>query len=270
MRMAIPMARTNPRNRTRSPWHWAAAGAVLGLLATIVLFLPAQWLAHRVAAGTGGRVLLQDVRGTVWNGSGQVVLTAGAGSNDAAALPSRMAWTLRPAFTGMRLSLGAECCIPQPMVLRWSPGWRRAVLAVQDSQTQWPAALLAGLGTPWNTLQFEGDLGLQTRGLTLEWIEGRLSVAGRAELTAQRMASRLTTLRPMGTYQLVLSGGAVPVLQLATLEGALQLSGTGQWVGSRLRFAGEASAAPEREAALSNLLNIIGRRNGARSIITIG
>ena len=37
-----------------------------------------------------------------------------------------------------------------------------------------------------------------------------------------------------------------------------------------VRFAGEASAAPEREAALSNLLNIIGRRNGARSIITVG
>jgi general secretion pathway protein N len=37
-----------------------------------------------------------------------------------------------------------------------------------------------------------------------------------------------------------------------------------------LQFSGVASAAPDREAALSNLLNIIGRRNGARSIITIG
>ena len=32
----------------------------------------------------------------------------------------------------------------------------------------------------------------------------------------------------------------------------------------------EASAAPEREGALANLLNIIGRRNGARSLITLG
>jgi general secretion pathway protein N len=31
-----------------------------------------------------------------------------------------------------------------------------------------------------------------------------------------------------------------------------------------------ASAAPDREGALSNLLNIIGRRSGPRSIITIG
>ena len=84
------------------------------------------------------------------------------------------------------------------------------------------------------------------------------------------MSSRLSTLRPMGSYRLLLSGGEVPTLALSTLDGALQLSGTGQWVGQRLRFAGEASAAPEREAALANLLNIIGRRSGARSIITVG
>ena len=35
-------------------------------------------------------------------------------------------------------------------------------------------------------------------------------------------------------------------------------------------FTGEATAAPGREAALANLLNIIGRRNGARSVITVG
>jgi general secretion pathway protein N len=84
------------------------------------------------------------------------------------------------------------------------------------------------------------------------------------------MSSRLSTLRPMGSYRLVVQGGDVPTLTLSTLEGALQLSGTGQWVGQRLRFTGEATATPEREAALSNLLNIIGRRSGARSIITVG
>jgi general secretion pathway protein N len=57
---------------------------------------------------------------------------------------------------------------------------------------------------------------------------------------------------------------------MTTLEGALLLQGSGRWVGSRLRFEGSASAAPEREAALANLLNLIGRRSGARSIITVG
>jgi general secretion pathway protein N len=67
-----------------------------------------------------------------------------------------------------------------------------------------------------------------------------------------------------------LQGGTQDTLRLETLEGSLQLSGTGQWVGQRLRFRGEASAAPEREEALANLLNIIGRRSGARSLISIG
>ena len=74
----------------------------------------------------------------------------------------------------------------------------------------------------------------------------------------------------MGSYRITFTGGPVPSLQLDTIEGALQLTGSGSWVGSRLRFTGEASAAPDREAALSNLLNIIGRRNGARSTITVG
>ena len=48
------------------------------------------------------------------------------------------------------------------------------------------------------------------------------------------------------------------------------MSGQGQWTGPRLHFEGEASAVPGREAALANLLSIIGRRRGDRSIITVG
>jgi general secretion pathway protein N len=57
---------------------------------------------------------------------------------------------------------------------------------------------------------------------------------------------------------------------VTTRDGSLRLSGTGRWNGQAMRFSGEASAAPGREDALSNLLNIIGRRDGARSIITLG
>ena len=110
-------------------------------------------------------------------------------------------------------------------------------------------------------------------GLALQWAAGRMQLQGQARLDALDMSSRLSTLRPMGSYRLLLqggSGGQAPQLTLSTLDGALLLSGNGQWVGQRLRFTGEASAAPERAAALANLLNIIGRRSGARSIITLG
>jgi general secretion pathway protein N len=154
--------------------------------------------------------------------------------------------------------------------MRVQKRWGGVRVTLADVRSQWPAALLAGLGTPWNTLQLEGNLLLETQGLSVEWVQGRLAISGRAELRAQRLSSRLSTLRPMGSYRITVLGGATPTLQLDTLEGSLQLTGKGQWVGSRLHFTGTASAAPDREAALSNLLNIIGRRSGPRSIITIG
>jgi len=48
------------------------------------------------------------------------------------------------------------------------------------------------------------------------------------------------------------------------------LSGQGQWVGARLRFTGEAIAQEGHEAAFDNLLNILGRRQGARSLLSLG
>jgi general secretion pathway protein N len=264
------VARTSIASVARAPWRWAAGGLLLGAALSLPVFLPASWLAQRVATATDAQVQLVDARGTVWNGSARLVLTGGPGSISAAALPSRVTWRMRPGFGGLRMELATDCCTPKPLAFDWRPGWRRASLRVADGQSHWPAALLSGLGTPWNTLQLDGELTLRTQSLLLEWAEGRLAVNGRAELTAHRMASRVSTLRPLGSYRLALTGGAVPGVQLSTLEGALQLSGNGQWVGSRLRFNGQASAAPEREAALANLLNIIGRRSGARSIITIG
>lgn len=267
------MARALPRlPATRpAPWGWAAAGALAGLLLALVLFAPARWLAQAVAATSGGQVLLQDARGTAWDGSAQLVLAGGPGSRDAAALPGRLSWRLRPAADGLALRLTAPCCTTQPLAVRVQPRWGGVRLAVADGPpSQWPAAVLAGLGTPWNTLALEGELALSTRALVLQWTGQRLQLSGTAEVSALQVASRLSTLKPLGSYRLVLAGGDTPTLQLQTLEGSLQLSGQGQWVGARLRFAGEASAAPEREAALANLLNIIGQRQGPRSLITLG
>jgi general secretion pathway protein N len=60
------------------------------------------------------------------------------------------------------------------------------------------------------------------------------------------------------------------LLSVSTVEGALQLNGSGQWDAAGIRFRGDASALPADEAVLSNLLNIIGRREGSRSVISIG
>lgn len=264
------MARAPVSAFPRTPWRWAVAGVLLGLAVALIGFAPASWLAASVARASGGQLLLAEPRGTLWTGTARLVLTGGAGSNDAAALPGRVEWRVRPGWGYAAVYLQAPCCTAEPLRVQASPRWGGAQFALDNSQSQWPAGVLAGLGTPWNTVQPEGALGLQTEGLSVEWVEGRVLVTGSARLEASRISSRLSTLKPMGSYRITLKGGPVATLQLETLEGSLQLSGTGRWVGSRLRFEGVASAAPEREAALANLLNIIGRRNGARSIITVG
>lgn len=265
-----PRTRTTVGTTPRTAWGWALAGAATGVLPALLAFAPAHWVARGVSQATSGKVQLLEPRGTVWTGSAQLVLSGGHASNDRTALPSRVDWQLRPTLTGLEARIHAGCCTPAPLQASVQLGWSALQLNVADGQSQWPAGLLAGLGTPWNTLQPQGQLALQTQGVSLRWAAGRMVLAGQVQMDARAMSSRLSTLRPMGSYRLAVQGGDVPTLTLSTLEGALQLSGTGQWVGQRLRFTGEASAAPEREAALSNLLNIIGRRSGARSVITVG
>jgi len=255
----------------RPPWVWAGAGLMAGAALALLLFAPARWLARAVAWATEGHVVMQAARGTVWRGSAQWVLAGGRGSRDAVALPSRLSWQLRPGLTGLHMALHASCCTPQPLGVHLQAGWRRLTITIDDgAPSHWPAALLAGLGTPWNTVQLDGRLQLATRGLVLQWGSQALQMQGQVELLALDMTSSLTTLRPMGSYRLTLKGGPVPTLRLVTLAGGLQVTGSGQWQGTRLQFSGEAHTAPGREAVLAHLLNLIGRREGARSIITLG
>src|SRR6218665_1818531 len=62
-------------------------------------------------------------------------------------------------------------------------------------------------------------------------VAGGMQLSGQARLDALAMSTRLSTLRPMGSYRLVLQGGEVPAVTLSTLDGALQLSGSRPSVG---------------------------------------
>jgi general secretion pathway protein N len=260
--------------------RWALAGGLLGLLAGLLAFAPASWLAHAVANATGQALLLADARGTVWNGSATPVLTGGPGSRDAAALPSRLHWQLGwQRWFSLQLRLSQACCMPQPLDVVLRPGFGRFTIVLRpgpdgQARARWPAAWLVGLGTPWNTLQPGGALELASPGFAVEAVQGRWRFDGRAEVSLLDLSSRVSPLDPLGSYRLGLAdnpaAAGTAVVQLETIEGALQLSGTGSWGPQGLRFRGEASAQPGDEAALANLLNIIGRRSGARSVITIG
>ena len=252
-------------------WNWAISGVCVGLLVALVVFAPARWLAQWVHSVSGQRLNFVAPRGTVWQGSAQLLVSGSEGSRDAALLPGLTTWRIMPSWHGLSVHFKADCCtLPALQVLAAPVGWGGVRVSFADGQTQWPAALLTGLGTPWNTLRPEGQLRVMTQGLYVEWTDGHQSLHGRLQLDANDISSSLSTLQPVGSYRLVLHGGATPSLKLDTLAGSLQLTGEGQWINQRLQFNGVASALPDRIEALSNLLNIIGRRNGARAIIKLG
>lgn len=256
-------------------WYVALA-CVAGLLAGTVWQAPAQWWAMAAAHATHGQLQLLNVRGTLWGGQAHLVLTGGAASLDRQALPGALRWQLRPAWASgpaLQLSLRADCCVTEPVRLLLSYRQGGATLAVSDHQSLWPAGLLAGLGAPWNTIQLQGRLALNTSGLALHWHHGVPGLSGQAALDLQGTSSALTPFRPLGDYRLRIESpepGGQMAIELRTLQGALTLTGDGRWDGGRLRFRGTAEAHPDHVDALSNLLNVLGQRDGARARLSWG
>ena len=286
---------------------WSITGALIGACFALITQAPATWLANVISNASQHRFVLQNAQGTVWRGSAIALLADGnqhatvtrqspsqpllqaypsgkPSSNTSSIspntigmpLPSRLSWDFSSGFdTGLmrlvvRAQIKSECCTPEPLQLAVSMGWQGIRIDIANQQSQWPAHWLVGLGSPWNTVQPEGSMQLRTENLMWQSNAGAPKIQGVAELTLSQLATPLSTLRPLGTYRLRVQGGDTMAVTLATIEGGLQLSGNGQWANGRLRFKGEARAQPAFEAALSNLLNILGQRQGAISIMELG
>ena len=88
-----------------------------------------------------------------------------------------------------------------------------------------PASLLAGLGAPFNTLDMDGDV-------RLAWTEWRVlgrSTFGQVIVTLDDMASRVSRVKPLGSYRVVFQAeGEAGTIDLATSRGPLLLSGKGR------------------------------------------
>ena len=224
-------------------------------------------------------LLLADARGTVWNGSATAVLTGGRRQprRCRAARPPALDAGLA-ALVRTRTAAGQPCCLHRPLAARAAARLRPfqrdpAAACRRERSAQWPAAWLSGLGTPWNTLQLGGELRLDSPGLTVERVQGRWRLTGAPTSSWSTFRRALSTIDPLGSYRVSLAGDpATPGAATSARHHRGRVAAHRQrHVGAGgLRFRGEASAQPGDEAALANLLNIIGRRSGARSVISIG
>lgn len=226
---------------------------------TVLAFLPAAWLGPMIERQTGGRLTLGDAQGTLWRGSAFVGGAPGEGGFVTPLLPGRFTWRLSPLVllgqVDMDVSNGEVMAQPVHVTGSWSQ-WQ-----VSGGDLRLPADGLAGLGAPLNTLAPSGTIKLAWNRLDIARQGNAMAVTGRTVLTLGDMGSRLSPVKPLGSYEMAMDWrGQQADVDLRTVRGALLLSGKGALENGRLRFSGQASAADGYENTLGNLLNLLGQR----------
>ena len=267
---------------------WAISGALVGLLFALVSLAPAFLLSLALRLITHEQVLLLRPLGTVWMGSAQLALSSGPKSQQALGLPTRIEWNISPLWLGagdqnagvlshlktdpltLLLELQAPCCLEQSFSLTLKPEGLGLTITPQNAEIKLPAHWLEGLGAPWNTLQPKGLLSLQTHNVQVLLDHHAVTAKGVLELKIDQLSSRLSTVKPLGSYRVLFNAQSSPQIELSSLaESRLILKGQGQWTGGRLHFEGLADTAPADEETLSNLLNVLGQRNGHQASLKI-
>lgn len=248
---------------------WLLA-AVVSVGLTVLVFFPATWLAAIAERQAGGRFTLGDAQGTLWRGSAFIGGAASSNGVVTPLLPGRFRWSLSPLVLlgSVDLQLENDAALSQPLRLHGS--WKQ--WSVSPAALLLPAEGLAGLGAPLNTIAPSGTMQLSWSALELALTDRNLAVNGSTTLALTDMASRLSAIRPLGSYVLVLDWhGQQAQLSLSSIKGPLLLDGSGALDHGRLRFSGQAQAATGYEETLANLLNLLGQRRmiGGKNIIAL-
>ncbi|MGC8507089.1 MAG: type II secretion system protein N [Thiomonas sp.] len=269
------------RRKRGSSRRWLWLAAFLGVLWALVWQAPASWLSAAVWRVSGQRVLLAQAQGTWRDGSALLVLEGGAGSRGATVLPGTVRWTVGLAnlWRGHLLTrIDWPAVSAQPLQIDTQLGLSQIRVALRPAgdgpdapwQGALPLTVLDGLGTPWNTVALRGQAQFTLRGLHLESVAGRMRLGGQLQVDLPDVASRLSVVAPIGSYTLTITGqGADAQVDLRSDKGPLLLQGKGVWNGQALQFLGTGRAAPGNEAAMANLLSLLGRPEGDHIRISI-
>jgi general secretion pathway protein N len=228
---------------------------VVSIAGTLLVMMPAAWIVPQFSKATGGHVNLVDPSGSLWRGSATLMLAAGSDGGGATLLPGRIEWTTSfwALFTGhVRMTMRQSEAMPDPISVDAST---RAA-TVSAGQIGVPATLLAGLGAPFNTLNFEGQV-------RLSWTDFRVlgrNAYGQIVVTLDDMASRVSRVKPLGSYRVqVQAQGGDAEIGLSTSKGPLLLTGQGAISQGATSFEGTAKAEPDQRENLAGLLNLLGR-----------
>lgn len=253
----------------RHPVIWLLAG--IGSIALTVLALfPAAWVVAIIEVQTTGRLTLGDAQGTLWRGSAFIGDAPSGSDAVTPLLPGRFSWRLSPMVLLGRVDAELEniAVLSQPISVtgNWYQ-WQAGPAAISL-----PVERLAALGAPLNTVQPSGQMRLTWKQLQLTRRDGKFEMTGSMNLEMNDIASRLSPIKPLGTYNLALDWhGQQASVTLKTVKGPMLLNGSGTFSNGRLQFSGKAGADAGQEEMLANLLNLLGqrRREGDKDVIAL-
>jgi general secretion pathway protein N len=244
---------------------WGAV-ALVSIGVTLCAVLPAAWVAPELGEATGGSLSLRDVEGSVWSGSGQLVVGSAGDVEEARELPGRLSWHASPAglLSGrLAVELRAPAILAQPVVLVVE----RNTLSIGPGHLTLPLEMFRALGAPFNTLDFSG-------GLVCDWGPWQIEAArttGHAEMRLVDLSSRLSAVRPLGSYRLTLNGQAsVVALEVRTDTGPLLIDAQGSVSSQGIELRGKAQAAPDAQEQLADVLGILGRKEAGAVTFSFG
>jgi len=205
--------------------RWWPLAAGLGAYAVaLAAMAPATLVDAGLQSASEGRLRLAEAQGTLWSGSGQLEIRGAGGSIGPA---TDLAWHFRPGGL-LRAQLAFEIRSDrEALPFRLAISWSRIELA--NATISLPAASL-GVGIPrLAPLGLTGEMRIHVADLTV----ARGATTGAATLQWRAAGSALTPISPLGDYEVRFKAdGLATQAVLSTLEGPLQMHGSGTWSNS--------------------------------------
>jgi len=245
-------------NRVRPSWIKYALLGLLLYLVFLIIELPASWLSWGLTHFSQGTVVISHPQGTLWNGKGELIISYPRSRHHAI---GDTEWRINPLWLVTGKVKIAVRVLGEQVQARTRLALGPGKYVIEQTVATLPAAFVATVYSPASLFGPEGALRIESDSLALD----ETGITGSATARWLGAASSLTPVRPLGDYQLALTGkGGSVALKLSTLKGDLELAGQGQWnitKGGLINFNG--SARPRgRSGDLEPLLKLIGNDLG--------
>lgn len=243
---------------------------IVSVFGTVLYFLPASWVGVLLEKQTMGRVSLGDIQGSFWRGSAFVGVAVDKKSAVTPLFPGRFTWQISPAILLGQVSVVLENASVMSAPLKIEGNFQQ--WQISPNSLNLPPERLEGLGAPLNTIGPSGKINLRWGAMDVSLIKGQALLNGRMQLEMNEMASRVSSIKPLGSYLLLFNWrGDAANLVLSTSKGPMMLEGAGALQHGKFQFSGKAYAEAGQEEKMANLLNLLGRRrqDGDKQIIAL-